>query len=85
MDDAILGEIGEPLEDILDEVSRLLLRQEPLLLDEHVQVAPVAHLRDDEALPLVVEDVVAFQHVRVADLHQHLQLRPVQLLQLRGF
>lgn len=64
---------------------RLLLRQKPLLLDEHVQVAAVADLGDDEALPLVAEDVVAFQDVGVVDLHEDLELRSVQLLQLRGF
>lgn len=84
MHDAILCEIGESLEDVLDEMPCFLLCQEPFFLDEHVEVSAVADLRDDEALALVVEDVVAFQDVRVVDLHQDLQLGSVQLLQLLG-
>lgn len=76
-----LSQVHQPLVDILDEGGSLLLSEEALPLHEHVQIAAIADLGHDVALSIVVDDLVALEHVGVADLHEDVHLHQVQLEQ----
>jgi hypothetical protein len=62
----------------------LLLGEETLLLNEHVQIAPVADFSDDEALAVIIEDFVAFEDVWVIYFEEDFEFRAMQFLQLGG-
>ena len=75
-------QVKQSFENVLDESFSLFFSEKPLLLDEHVEIASVANLSDDEALSFIIEYLMALEDIGVVDLREDVHLLTVQLLQL---
>ena len=81
MHDAHFRKVQQPFEDVFDELFGLFFCEEALPLDEHIEIAAIANLSDDEALSFIIEYLIALEDIGMADLHENLHLLSVQLLQ----
>ena len=78
----LIRQLQQPLHDILNDRTRLLLREVPLLAEGTLKIAPVTQLSYDVAIALGVEHLVALEDVGVVELFQDVDLGEKQLLQL---
>ena len=65
--DILLRKIVQPFEDISNDGFGLVLIEIPLLPQPGLQIALVAELSDDVAVPVAGEDLMAFEDVGVAE------------------
>ena len=75
-------QVKQSFENVLDEPFSLFFGEKPLLLDEHIEIASVTNLSDDETLSFIIEYLIALEDIGVVDLHEDVHLLTVQLLQL---
>ena len=78
MHNSKLIEINEAIQDIREYKPYILLLEQTLLLDHHIQVPLLAKIIDDIAEVILLNDVVAFDDVGMVQCEKNTDLFPVQ-------
>lgn len=75
MDDLMLMQLHQPIDQMLDDLNRLLLRNAPLVINLFLKSRPVAVFQDEDFEVVIPKDVEALHEVGAIELVHESRLR----------